>query len=56
MRENTTVPIRPCPLCGIAMQSGKSNERLPHFDRFECLSCGTVIELPRPGAERGGRD
>jgi hypothetical protein len=35
--------IRPCPICGIAMQASKSREDLHEFDRFECQSCNTVI-------------
>jgi hypothetical protein len=31
------------------MQARKSNERLPVFDRFECLACDTVIEMPQRG-------
>jgi len=48
-------PIRHCPICGIAMQASKSQEHLAHFDKFECLSCHTVITesksqpRPRPG-------
>jgi transposase-like protein len=48
MRQNTTLPIRPCPICGIAMQGRKSKEGVRSFDRFECLSCGATIELPEP--------
>jgi hypothetical protein len=38
------------------MQGRKSNERLAEADRFDCLSCGTVIEVPRSGNQRDGRD
>ena len=40
--------IRPCPVCGIAMQARKSQENLTRFDIFECLSCDTVIRETRP--------
>jgi len=46
MPQNAPVPPRHCPLCGIAMQAAKSTEHLPKADRFECLSCGTLIEVP----------
>ena len=44
-------PMRNCPVCGIAMQASKSQENLTYFDKFECLSCRTVITTeskPRP--------
>jgi hypothetical protein len=50
-RKLTTSPrprIRPCPVCGIAMQASKSREDLPDFDIFECLSCQTVIRESKP--------
>jgi len=38
------------------MQAAKSTEHLPKADRFECLSCGTLIEAPRKrGEKRDGR-
>jgi len=46
-------PIRHCPVCGIAMQASKSQENLAYFDKFECLSCRTVITTeskPPPSA------
>jgi hypothetical protein len=49
-------PIRHCPLCGIAMQASKSRENLAYFDKFECLSCHTVITTEtkaRPPAAAG---
>jgi len=41
-------PIRHCPICGIAMQASKSQENLTYFDKFECLSCRTVINESKP--------
>jgi hypothetical protein len=35
--------IRHCPLCGIAMQLGKTPENPADFDTFRCLSCDTTI-------------
>ena len=36
------------------MQANKSRENLAHFDKFECLSCRTVIsEQRRPPAGDG---
>jgi hypothetical protein len=52
MSQNAPVPLRHCPLCGIAMQARKSAEHLPKFDRFECLSCDTVIEMPHRNADK----
>ncbi len=41
-------PLRHCPVCGIAMQAAKTRVELDHFDRFECLSCQTVINAAAP--------
>jgi hypothetical protein len=49
-------PIRACPLCGVAMQASKSQDYLPHFDTFECMTCRTVISLSKrspPVPDRG---
>jgi hypothetical protein len=35
--------IRPCPLCGVAMQASKSREDLADVDTFRCLTCLTTI-------------
>jgi C4-type Zn-finger protein len=51
MSSRQRPPIRHCPICGIAMQASKSQENLAYFDKFECLSCHTVITTeskPRP--------
>jgi predicted RNA-binding Zn-ribbon protein involved in translation (DUF1610 family) len=41
--------VRPCPLCGIAMQASRTRDDLEHFDHFDCQHCGTVItETPKP--------
>jgi len=39
-------PIRHCPLCGVAMQGSRTREDARDFDRFDCQTCHTVIELP----------
>ena len=39
-------PIRHCPLCGVAMQGSRTREDVREFDRFDCQTCHTVIELP----------
>jgi hypothetical protein len=53
-RAAPTPAIRRCPLCGIAMQAGKSREDLKHFDTFQCLSCHTtIVEAEQPSARRG---
>jgi hypothetical protein len=46
--------IRHCPLCGIAMQAGKSRESLADFDIFRCLTCDTTIREAKPGNRRLG--
>jgi hypothetical protein len=51
MPQNARVPLRHCPLCGIAMQASKSAEHLPKVDRFECLNCDTLIEVPHRNAD-----
>jgi len=48
--------IRPCPVCGIAMQASKSREDLADFDTFQCLSCQTVIRESKPQPAEGGRN
>jgi len=46
--------IRPCPLCGVAMQASKSQESSAEFDTFRCQTCQTtIVEKPRPPG--GGR-
>jgi len=56
MNSRPRPPIRNCPVCGIAMLAGKSQENQPHFDKFECLSCQSVITETRPpnGGENSG--
>lgn len=51
MPRSPSLPIRHCPLCGVAMQASKSDAGLGYYDRFECLACNTTIELPRRGRE-----
>ena len=55
MPQTAPMPLRNCPLCGIVMQAGKSADHLPHPDRFECLTCGTLIEVPYRPAESDER-
>jgi hypothetical protein len=45
--------IRPCPVCGIAMQASKSRENLGDFDTFSCLSCETTIVVGKPQPAAG---
>ena len=33
----------PCPVCGSAMVGEKSEARLPDYDSFQCLNCGTLV-------------
>lgn len=52
MPSQATPPIRHCPICGVAMQGSRTRETAREFDRFDCLTCHTVIELPpRPSRE-----
>jgi len=46
--------IRPCPLCGIAMQAAKSRDNLDDFDMFRCLTCETVIRESKSQTRRSG--
>jgi len=55
MPRNPRLPIRHCPLCGIAMQASKSDASLGYYDRFECLACNTTIELPQRSRGREAR-
>ncbi len=50
--------MRNCPICGIAMQASKSQENLMHFDKFECMSCRTVITTTesKPRLSSGERE
>jgi hypothetical protein len=41
-------PLRHCPVCGIAMQAARSRDDSAYFDRFECFSCHTTINVPPP--------
>jgi transposase-like protein len=45
---------RHCPICGVAMQASKSQDNHAEFERFECLSCHTVIR--EKSSEKGGED
>lgn len=35
--------VRPCPLCGVAMQASKSRDDLADVDTFQCLTYLTTI-------------
>jgi hypothetical protein len=37
------------------MQASTSAEHAPKADRFECLSCGTLIEVPHRHGEKRDR-
>ena len=56
MSSRQRPPMRHCPICGIAMQASKSQEHLTHFDKFECLSCHTVITESKPRPRPGKRE
>jgi len=40
--ENHRPPLKRCLVCGVTMLAGKSDEKLPRFDTFTCLKCGSV--------------
>jgi hypothetical protein len=42
MPENHRAPLKRCLVCGLAMLASKSDEKLPQFDTFTCLRCGSV--------------
>ena len=46
-------PIRPCPVCGIAMQARKSREDRADYDIFHCLNCETTIVRAPPDDKSG---
>jgi predicted RNA-binding Zn-ribbon protein involved in translation (DUF1610 family) len=55
MEESQRPPIRPCPLCGIAMQASKSRETEAGYDTFRCLTCGTtIVEQPPSSRQEEG--
>jgi hypothetical protein len=43
LMESLRPPLKPCPVCKVAMQASKSDERLPVYDTFTCNNCGTVV-------------
>jgi hypothetical protein len=47
--------VRPCPLCGVAMQASKSRDDIVDFDTFQCLRCETTISERKatPSGETG---
>jgi hypothetical protein len=49
-------PIRHCPVCGIAMVASKPLENMANFDRFECLTCHTLVSEGRPPSDDGPAD
>jgi hypothetical protein len=49
-------PIRHCPVCGVAMLASKSRDDMANFDRFECLTCHTVVSQAKPPADQGPAD
>ena len=52
LKQSPSPPIRPCPVCGVAMQASKSRKELADFDTYQCLSCQTVIRELKP--QEGG--
>jgi hypothetical protein len=55
MHASRQPKIRPCPICGVAMQASKSRDDLAAFDVFHCQTCETTItETPQRPADGGG--
>ena len=47
--------VRPCPLCGVAMQASKSRDDLADVDTFQCLTCLTTINERKSAPPREDR-
>jgi hypothetical protein len=47
MPEQPRPPLKNCPVCGVTMLAGKSDESLPHFDTFTCPNCRMVVSYAR---------
>jgi Zn-finger nucleic acid-binding protein len=45
-------PMKPCPLCGVAMVASKSSVEHERFDIFTCLRCDAVISFEPDKGER----
>ena len=46
-------PMKPCPVCGVAMVASKSSSERERFDIFTCLRCDAVISFE---PDKGARD
>jgi hypothetical protein len=44
--SESQIPLKPCPICKVAMQASKSDERALGYDTFTCNNCGTVVSPP----------
>jgi ssDNA-binding Zn-finger/Zn-ribbon topoisomerase 1 len=47
MSEQPRPPLKNCPVCGVTMLAGKSDESLPQFDTFNCPNCRMVVSYAR---------
>lgn len=48
-------PLRHCPVCGLAMVASKAQEGGREVDVFQCLRCGSVIEVAASAPGSGKR-
>jgi Zn-finger nucleic acid-binding protein len=47
MPQTPRPPIKNCPMCGITMLAGKSDNSLVDFDTFNCPNCRMVVSYNR---------
>jgi hypothetical protein len=47
MPENPRPPIKNCPMCGVAMLAGKSEDSHIDYDTFTCANCRMVVSYGR---------
>jgi Zn-finger nucleic acid-binding protein len=47
MPEKPRPPLKNCPVCGITMLAGKSDESVTEFDTFTCPNCRMVVSYGR---------
>jgi predicted RNA-binding Zn-ribbon protein involved in translation (DUF1610 family) len=55
MPETPRPPIKNCPMCGITMLAGKSDDSRVDFDTFTCPNCRMVVSYNR-GRREGKRE
>ena len=43
--DTSQFPLKPCPVCKVAMQASKSDEQASEYDTFTCSNCGAGVIL-----------